>query len=185
MSGVRINRSKLAAYTLSGLFAGLAGLYFAIQTGSGNADPIQAGTYTLNSIAAVVIGGASLFGGTGGAIGTIFGVMVLRSITFCFRVVDTEFGGRLPRQSAAAADVRGPDPGHRGHARRRARLQRQEPPQHVPVIAMALPQMSDLRRSIDRPLMFAGIFIVAILVDRHGLHDGLRGHRRRSSRRPT
>ncbi|MEQ8696285.1 MAG: ABC transporter permease [Bauldia litoralis] len=90
MSGVRINRSKLAAYALSGLFAGLAGLYFAVQTGSGNADPIQAGTYTLNSIAAVVIGGASLMGGTGGVIGTIFGVMVLRSITFCFRVVDTD-----------------------------------------------------------------------------------------------
>jgi ribose/xylose/arabinose/galactoside ABC-type transport system permease subunit len=54
-----------AAYTLSGFFAGLAGLYFAIQTGSGNADPIQAGTYTLNSIAAVVIGGTSLFGGVG------------------------------------------------------------------------------------------------------------------------
>jgi ribose transport system permease protein len=90
MSGVRINRSKLAAYTLGGMFAGLAGLYFAIQTGSGNADPIQAGTYTLNSIAAVVIGGTSLFGGSGGAIGTIFGVMVLRSITFCFRVVDTD-----------------------------------------------------------------------------------------------
>ena len=90
MSGVRINRSKLAAYALGGLFAGLAGLYFAIQTGSGNADPIQAGTYTLNSIAAVVIGGTSLMGGTGGVIGTIFGVMVLRSITFCFRVVDTD-----------------------------------------------------------------------------------------------
>jgi ribose transport system permease protein len=90
MSGVRVNRSKLAAYALGGLFASLAGLYFAIQTGSGNADPIQAGTYTLNSIAAVVIGGTSLVGGTGGAIGTIFGVAVLRSITFCFRVIDTD-----------------------------------------------------------------------------------------------
>lgn len=90
MSGVKVDRAKLAAYTLGGLFAGLAGLYFAIQTGSGNADPIQAGTYTLNSIAAVVIGGASLLGGSGGVIGSIFGVMVLRSITFLFRVVDSE-----------------------------------------------------------------------------------------------
>lgn len=89
MSGVRINRSKLVGYALGGLFAGLAGLYFAIQTGSGNADPVQAGTYTLNSIAAVVIGGTSLFGGVGGVIGTIFGAGVLRSITFCFRVIDT------------------------------------------------------------------------------------------------
>ena len=90
MSGVKVNRAKLAAYTLGGLFAGLAGLYFAVQTGSGNADPIQAGTYTLNSIAAVVIGGTSMLGGSGGAIATIFGVFVLRSITFCFRVVDSD-----------------------------------------------------------------------------------------------
>jgi ribose transport system permease protein len=87
---VAIDRAKLAAYTLGGVFAGLAGLYFAVQTGSGNADPIQAGTYTLNSIAAVVIGGTSMLGGSGGVIGTIFGVAVLRSITFLFRVVDAE-----------------------------------------------------------------------------------------------
>jgi ribose transport system permease protein len=88
MSGVRVNRAKLAAYVMGGFFSGLAGLYFAVQTGSGNADPIQAGTYTLNSIAAVVIGGTSMLGGTGGAIGTILGVAVLRAITFCFRVID-------------------------------------------------------------------------------------------------
>lgn len=90
MSGVKVDRAKLAAYVMGGLFAGLAGLYFAIQTGSGNADPIQAATYTLNSIAAVVIGGTSMLGGAGGAIGTIFGVAVLRSITFCFRVIDAD-----------------------------------------------------------------------------------------------
>ena len=42
---------------------------------SGNADIPQAGAYTLNSIAAVVIGGTSLLGGTGGAIGSIFGAL--------------------------------------------------------------------------------------------------------------
>lgn len=88
MSGVRINRSKLAAYTLAGFFAACAGLYLSFQTSSGNADAAQAGGYTLNSIAAVVIGGTSLFGGTGGAIGSIFGALVLRSISFFFRVVD-------------------------------------------------------------------------------------------------
>jgi len=38
----------------------------------------------------VVIGGASLLGGSGGVIGSIIGVMVLRSITFLFRVVDSD-----------------------------------------------------------------------------------------------
>ena len=89
MSGLQIDRSKLAAYTMAGLFAGFGGLYLAIQTGSGNADIPQSGGYTLNSIAAVVIGGTSLFGGSGGAIGSVFGAMVLRAISFCFRVFDT------------------------------------------------------------------------------------------------
>ncbi len=88
MSGLRIDRSKLAAYTLGGFFAGCGGLYLALQTGSGNADITQAGAYTLNSIAAVVIGGTSLFGGSGGVVGSIFGALVLRAISFCFRVFD-------------------------------------------------------------------------------------------------
>lgn len=87
MSGVRIERSKLAAFTLGGFFAGCAGIYLTMQMGSGNADAPQAAEYTLRSIAAVVIGGTSLYGGTGGVIGTIFGALVLRSITFIFRVV--------------------------------------------------------------------------------------------------
>ncbi len=88
MSGLKVWRSKLAAYTLGGFFAGCGGLYLALQTGSGNADITQAGGYTLNSIAAVVIGGTSLFGGSGGVVGSVFGALVLRAISFCFRVFD-------------------------------------------------------------------------------------------------
>jgi ribose transport system permease protein len=89
MSGLQVGRSKLAAYTLGGLFAAIGGLYLALQTGTGNADIPQAGAYTLNSIAAVVIGGTSLFGGSGGAIGSVFGALVLRAISFNFRVFDS------------------------------------------------------------------------------------------------
>ncbi|MEM0907551.1 MAG: ABC transporter permease [Pseudomonadota bacterium] len=87
MSGVRIDRSKIAAFTLAGFFAGCAGIYLTMQMGSGNADAPQAAEYTLRSIATVVIGGTSLYGGVGGVIGTIFGALVLRSISFIFRVV--------------------------------------------------------------------------------------------------
>ena len=69
MSGLPIARAKIAAFTLAGFFAACGGLYLAIQTSSGNADVTQAGAYTLNSIAAVVLGGTSLLGGIGGAIG--------------------------------------------------------------------------------------------------------------------
>jgi ribose transport system permease protein len=89
MSGLSVGRSRLAAYTLGGLFAAFGGLYLALQTGSGNADIPQAGAYTLNSIAAVVVGGTSLFGGSGGAVGAVFGALVLRAISFCFRVFDS------------------------------------------------------------------------------------------------
>ena len=65
MSGLPIARAKIAAFTLAGFFAGCGGLFLAIQTSSGNADIPQAGAYTLNSIASVVIGGTSLLGGTG------------------------------------------------------------------------------------------------------------------------
>ena len=88
MSGLPIHRAKLAAFTLAGLFAGLGGLFLALQTSSGNADIPQAAAYTLNSIASVVIGGTSLLGGTGSAIGSMIGAMVLRTISFNFRIFD-------------------------------------------------------------------------------------------------
>jgi ribose transport system permease protein len=88
MSGLPIARAKLAAFTLAGLLAGIGGLFLAIQTSSGNADLPQAGAYTLNSIAAVVIGGTSLLGGAGSAVGSLFGALVLRVISFYFRIFD-------------------------------------------------------------------------------------------------
>ena len=90
MSGMSIDRAKIAAFTLGGFFAGVGGLYLTLQTSSGNADIPQAGAYTLNSIAAVVIGGTSLLGGVGSAIGSIFGALVLRTISFNFRIFEID-----------------------------------------------------------------------------------------------
>jgi ribose transport system permease protein len=90
MSGLAINKAKITAFTLGGFFAGLGGLYLTLQTSSGNADIPQAGAYTLNSIAAVVIGGTSLLGGVGSAIGSIFGALVLRTISFNFRIFEID-----------------------------------------------------------------------------------------------
>src|SRR3546814_6494156 len=90
MSGLQVGRSKIAAYTLAGLFAGIGGLYLAIQTGSGNADIPQAGAYTLNSIAAVVLGGISLLGGIGSAVGALIGALILRAISFYFRILSID-----------------------------------------------------------------------------------------------
>ena len=90
MSGLPINRAKIAAFTLAGFFATCGGLYLAIQTASGNADITQAGAYTLNSIAAVVLGGTSLLGGVGGALGSLIGALILRVISFYFRILSID-----------------------------------------------------------------------------------------------
>ena len=80
MSGVNIRRAKFAAYTLSGLLAGIGGLFLTFFTYTGEAAYASGNAYTLFSIAAVVLGGVSLFGGKGSAIGAIFGAMAFRTI---------------------------------------------------------------------------------------------------------
>jgi ribose transport system permease protein len=88
MSGVPVRNAKLLAYTLSGLIAAIGGLVLTFNTYSGEASSAIGGTYTLNSIASVVIGGTSLFGGWGSAIGSIFGAFVLRTIEDLLFVFD-------------------------------------------------------------------------------------------------
>ncbi len=80
MSGVPIARAKVMAYALSGLLAAIAGLLLTCITYSGAAKAALGSDYTLNSIAAVVIGGTSLFGGSGSVIGSIFGAFVMRTV---------------------------------------------------------------------------------------------------------
>ena len=88
LSGVQIGRSKLAAYTLAGFLAAIAGLTLTFITFSGEASAPLGGSFTLNSIAAVVIGGTSLYGGSGGAVGSIFGAFILRTIDDLLFVFD-------------------------------------------------------------------------------------------------
>jgi ribose transport system permease protein len=78
MSGISVPRAKVAAYTLAGLASATAGLFFTAQTATGSA--LSGNVFTLNSVAAVVIGGTSLAGGRGGYIGTIAGAYVISVI---------------------------------------------------------------------------------------------------------
>jgi len=75
LCGVRVPRVKLLIYTLSGLFAGLAGVmqYARLTVG----DPTTAVGKELDVIAAVVIGGASLSGGIGGIGGSLIGAFLM------------------------------------------------------------------------------------------------------------
>lgn len=80
MSAVPIRRAKFAAYTLAGLLAAIGGLFVTFFTYTGEAAYASGNAYTLFSIAAVVLGGVSLFGGSGSAIGAIFGALAFRTI---------------------------------------------------------------------------------------------------------
>jgi ribose transport system permease protein len=80
MSGLPIASAKFLCYVLAGFFSAIAGLLLTCLTESGEANSVLGGSYTLSSIAAVVVGGTSLFGGSGGAVGSIFGAFVLRTI---------------------------------------------------------------------------------------------------------
>jgi ribose transport system permease protein len=75
LSGVNVARARITAYALGGAFAALAGL--ALTATSGLGDPNAGGIYTLNSVAAVVLGGVSLAGGVGGLIGPIAAATIL------------------------------------------------------------------------------------------------------------
>jgi len=90
MSGVPIRRAKFAAYSLGGFLAGMGGLYVTFITRSGEASFVNGGNYTLHSIAAVVLGGVSLFGGVGSAVGAIFGALAFRTIDNFLVVFDID-----------------------------------------------------------------------------------------------
>jgi ribose/xylose/arabinose/galactoside ABC-type transport system permease subunit len=78
-SGIRVKRVKLGVYFISGLCAGIAallslGYYGAATSGDGQG-------YELNVIAAAVVGGASLTGGRGSALGVVLGALIIQMIS--------------------------------------------------------------------------------------------------------
>jgi ribose transport system permease protein len=79
LTGTQVARAKLAAYALAGVFSALAGIYVAMVTQTGDAG--IAPSYTLNSIAAVVLGGVPLSGGLGSPVGAVVGALILKTVS--------------------------------------------------------------------------------------------------------
>ena len=82
--GVNVGLTRIAAYCIAGSFAALAAMMLAVQIGTGDATAGQ--SYTLQSISAVVLGGASIYGGRGSFLGALLGALLLtemiNAITF-------------------------------------------------------------------------------------------------------
>ena len=86
-SGVAIGPTRIAAYTLAGMLAGLGGLSLTLSTGIG--EPIP-GPYLLAAVAAVVLGGVALSGGKGGLIGPLVAVLILRLVRLMLTLLSVD-----------------------------------------------------------------------------------------------
>jgi ribose transport system permease protein len=75
MSGIDVAKTRNIAFMLSGLGASIAGIMISSVRYGG--DPVAGQVYVLKSIAAVVVGGTALTGGTGGPVNTLFGTLLM------------------------------------------------------------------------------------------------------------
>ncbi|PSB65903.1 ABC transporter permease, partial [filamentous cyanobacterium CCP1] len=76
--GINTDRIKITAYIISGCLAGIAGVLLTARVGA--AEPASNTSFLLNSVAAVVLGGVSLFGGRGTVIGPVVGALLLTAL---------------------------------------------------------------------------------------------------------
>jgi ribose/xylose/arabinose/galactoside ABC-type transport system permease subunit len=79
MLGINVKRTKFYSYLLAGLLSGIGGYVYLLHTGAG--DAANATAAEIQAIASNIIGGTLLTGGVGNVIGTLFGVLSLKTIT--------------------------------------------------------------------------------------------------------
>jgi simple sugar transport system permease protein len=77
--GINVKRTKFFAYLLAGLLSGISGYVYLLHTGAG--DAANATQAEMQAIASNIIGGTLLTGGVGNVIGTLFGMLSLKTIT--------------------------------------------------------------------------------------------------------
>jgi ribose transport system permease protein len=77
-SGIDVDRTKIAAYALSGTMAGVAGILMAARLGSGS--PTLASEFLLPAIACIVVGGTAITGGVGSVWRTFVGALIVQVV---------------------------------------------------------------------------------------------------------
>lgn len=92
LSGIRVWQVLLATYALCGVLSAVAGILLVGYVNS--ADPTLGQPYLLPSVAAVVIGGTSILGGSGGYIGTILGALILTALNSLLILINISEGVR-------------------------------------------------------------------------------------------
>jgi simple sugar transport system permease protein len=79
MLGINVKRTRFFSYVLCGLLSGIGGYVYLLHTGAGNVS--NASASEMQAIASSIIGGTLLSGGVGNVIGTLFGVLTLKTIS--------------------------------------------------------------------------------------------------------
>ena len=108
LSGINVKNTYLAAFAISGLCAGLAGMLMTSRGMSGSIEALRG--LELDSIASVVIGGVSLFGGRGNMIGVVLGALLIGVVNNAMSVMHMPHAGRYIVKGAiiigaVAADI--------------------------------------------------------------------------------
>jgi simple sugar transport system permease protein/ribose transport system permease protein len=99
LAGVKVHRTKITVYALSGLLAGMAGLIEAAKAEA--SDATKVGLYIeLDAIAAVVVGGTPLTGGRVTVVGTLIGALIMQVITTSFNMLGIGFAWSLVLKAA-------------------------------------------------------------------------------------
>ncbi|MDT7543100.1 MAG: galactofuranose transport system permease protein [Acidobacteriota bacterium] len=99
LAGVRVHRTKIMVYALSGLLAGLAGLIETARLGASDAQKVGL-NIELDAIAAVVVGGTPLTGGRATVVGTVIGALIMQLITTSFNMNGISFAWSLVIKAA-------------------------------------------------------------------------------------
>ena len=86
LSGISTDKVKIFVYAISGMMAALAGIIITSRLSS--AQPTAGSGYELDAIAAVVLGGTSLAGGTGTIVGTMIGALIIGVLNKALNLMD-------------------------------------------------------------------------------------------------
>ena len=99
LAGIRVRRTKIIVYAVSGLLAGLAGLIETARLGASDAQKVGL-NIELDAIAAVVVGGTPLTGGRATIVGTLIGALIMQTITTSFNMNGISFAWSLVIKAA-------------------------------------------------------------------------------------
>jgi rhamnose transport system permease protein len=82
--GIHVNRSKFWLYVASGVVSSIAGVFWVLRYSSAQSDSVKG--LELSVVAAVLLGGVSIFGGLGGIVGVVAGVLLIRTVNYSLQL---------------------------------------------------------------------------------------------------